>query len=77
MQVQGLAALLDDLMGGLSLIGLSTVIGSLTWGAFVLKAGAAGRPLLGRCLRLLRMGAIALAATQSIKIIAKAGVIGA
>jgi putative copper resistance protein D len=61
----------------LSLIGLSTVIGSLTWGAFVLKAGAAGRPLLRRCLRLLRMGAIALAATQSIKIIAKAGVIAA
>lgn len=75
--MQGLAAFLDDFMGGLILISLSVAIGGVAWGIVVLRAGAEGRELLQRCLALMRAGAFALAAAQTIKILAKAGVVAA
>jgi putative copper resistance protein D len=75
MQIQGLAAFLDDLMGGSILIGLSIVIGAIAWGAVVLRGGTQQRALLQRCLALMRTGALVLAAAQAVKIIAKAGVV--
>ena len=74
--MQGLAAFVDDLSGGLILVSLSVVIGAITWGLVVLRGGE-GRELLQRCLALMRIGALALAAAQAIKIIAKAGVVAA
>src|SRR5215813_11089025 len=77
MQIQGLAAFLDDLMTGLILIGLSVAVGALAWGLVVLRGEAAGGPFLQRCLWLMRAGAAGLAVAQSIKIIAKAAVVAA
>jgi putative copper resistance protein D len=73
MPLQGLATLLDDLMGGLILISLSAVIGSIAWCLFVLHG--IERDLTRRALHLLRAGAVALAITQALKLVAKAGVI--
>jgi putative copper resistance protein D len=77
MQIQGLATFVDDLMGGLILVSLSIVIGAIAWGLVILRGGAEGRELLQRCLMLMRGGALALAATQAVKIVAKAGVVAA
>jgi putative copper resistance protein D len=75
--MQGLAAFLDDFMGGLILVSLSVTVGGVAWGLVVLRAGAEGRELLQRCLALMRKGAFALAAAQTIRILAKAGVVAA
>ncbi len=75
-EIQGLAAFVDDLMGGLILLSLSIVIGAIAW-AFIVLRHDGGSELTQRCLSLMRAGAIALAITQTVKILAKAGVIAA
>ena len=39
MYVQGIANFLDDFMGGLILISLSLLVGSLLWAYFILRIG--------------------------------------
>ena len=79
MNVQGLANFLDDLMGGLQLLSLSILVGSLFWGWFVLRVwhpgAAAPAGAWRRCMRVLRAGALALVVTQTLKILTKAGVL--
>lgn len=41
MYVQGIANFLDDFMGGLILISLALLVGSLVWAAFILRIGRA------------------------------------
>jgi len=79
MYVQGLANFLDDLMGGLELVSLSILVGSLFWGALVLRVwrpdSAAPATAWHGCMRVLRAGALALAVTQALKILTKAAVL--
>ena len=79
MYVQGLANFLDDLMGGLELLSLSILVGSLFWGALVLRVwrpdGAAPASAWRGSTRVLRAGALALAVTQALKILTKAAVL--
>lgn len=75
MYVQGIANFLDDFMGGLILISLALLVGSLVWAAFILRIGrAAARvdaAIAARCADLLRTGAFALAVFQSLKLLTK------
>jgi len=76
MYMQGLANFLDDFLGGLILISYSLVVGSILWSAWILRIWSgserAGPALVARAVELLRFGAIALAATQGIKLVIKA-----
>jgi len=79
MNVQGVANFLDDLMGGLQLISLAVLVGSLLWAFVVLRIGRDAsrveRAVLERCIALLRTGAIALTAFQALKLVTKAAVL--
>ncbi|MFO1204207.1 MAG: CopD family protein [Burkholderiales bacterium] len=75
MYVQGVANFLDDFMGGLLLLSLALLIGSLVWAAFILRVGR-GAPggeaaIVRRCVDVLRYGALALVVFQSLKILTK------
>src|SRR5262245_1107696 len=79
MDVQGIANFLDDLTGGIALLGLSILVGGLLWSAVVLHvrsdAERIGAAVLQRCIMLLCFGAWTLAAAQAVKLLAKATVL--
>lgn len=75
MNVQGLANFLDSILGGLQLIALSILLGSLFWAVFMLRVRSGNDAVTGapqqRCITLLHAGAIALAIFQALKILSK------
>ncbi|MDD2768478.1 MAG: CopD family protein [Methylococcus sp.] len=78
MFIQGLANFIDDFLGGLMLISYALIVGSLIWAAWILRiwdssAGksAAPRPVIAICVRILKGGAITLAAMQGTKLLIK------
>jgi putative copper resistance protein D len=75
MYVQGIANFLDDLMGGLILISLSLLVGSLLWAHFILRIGrdpvVPDRTIVQRCVAVMRTGAFALVVFQAVKILTK------
>jgi len=79
MYMQGLANFIDDFLGGLILISYALVVGSVLWNAVILRVWSPGfaahESVVRRAVGLLRAGAIALAATQGLKLIIKAVVL--
>lgn len=75
MYMQGLANFLDDFLGGLILISYALVVGSLIWAVWILRIWSAvtraSDAVAARSVALLRIGAIALAAMQGIKLVIK------
>ncbi|WP_333688645.1 copper resistance D family protein [Methylococcus capsulatus] len=78
MFIQGLANFIDDFLGGLMLISYALIVGSLIWAAWILRiwdrAGGddgAPEPVVAVCVRLLKGGAITLAAMQGTKLLIK------
>lgn len=77
MFIQGLANFIDDFLGGLMLISYSLIVGSLIWAACILRvwdaspATGAPRQVVALCIRILKAGAITLAAMQGIKLLIK------
>jgi len=74
MYIQGLANFIDDFLGGLILISYALLIGSLLWGAAILRVWStapASRAVTLRAIQVLRFGAISLAAMQVTKLIIK------
>lgn len=80
MYMQGLANFIDDFLGGLMLISYALVVGSVIWCFFILRVTAAGRAadtVLRSSVKLLHVGAIALAASVGAKLLIKAAVLTA
>lgn len=77
--MEGIANFIDDLMGGLMLISFSIAIGALVWGLLLVKSGQKSLPIplpvIKRCIRLLYLGAFALAAVHFIELMVKAWVL--
>ena len=75
MYVQGIANFIDDLLGGIGLVALSTLIGSLVFGLAVLRAasGAQAVPdaVLQVCITWIRRGALAVAGIQIFRLFLK------
>lgn len=75
MYVQGVANFLDDVMGGLILVSLAVIVGSLLWAFCILRMGrkdaAVDATVVRRCVALLRHGAIALCVFQALKLATK------
>lgn len=75
MYMQGLANFLDDFLGGLILISYALVVGSVLWGAWILRIWSAlehaSDAVVSRSVAMLRFGAVSLAAMQGLKLIIK------
>jgi putative copper resistance protein D len=80
MYIQGLANFIDDFLGGLMLISYALVVGSVLWSFFILRvtsATPAGPSVVLRGVKLLHLGAVALAATVGTKLVIKGAVLAA
>ncbi len=81
MFLQGIANFIDDLMGGFQLVGLAMLVGGIVWALSVLRvaASSSGAPTgtLTLAARVLRWGALLLAAAQTLKIVTKGLVLAA
>jgi hypothetical protein len=68
--IQGPANFLSNLVGGLQLLSLSILVGSLFWGWFVLRVSRPGTATPASawrsCMRVLRAGALALAVRTAV-----------
>lgn len=75
MYLQGLANFVDDLLGGVGLIALSALIGSLVFGLVVLRsasrAPAAPAEALRVCVTWIRRGALSVAVIQCLRLFLK------
>jgi putative copper resistance protein D len=71
-----IADFLSDILGGITLVGFSLVVGGIAWSLAILRALTAGSIGRGapnsRAIRLIRFGAIMLAFGQAVEIAAKA-----
>jgi copper resistance protein D len=72
--VQGFASFADSLLGGMMLVALSAVLGTLAWGLVVLEAPRrpAHDPVVRRAIAVLVAGALALAGCQAVVLALKA-----
>ncbi|MBS1213541.1 MAG: CopD family protein, partial [Proteobacteria bacterium] len=78
MYMQGLANFIDDFLGGLMLISYALVVGSILWSFVILRVntpGAAADSVLLRSVKVLHIGAVALAASVGTKLVIKAMVL--
>ncbi|MDD5036935.1 MAG: CopD family protein [Methylococcaceae bacterium] len=78
MYMQGLANFIDDFLGGLMLISYALVVGSVVWSFVILRVNTAERAGDGAILgsvKLLNIGALALAASVATKLVIKAAVL--
>jgi len=74
MYMQGLANFIDDFLGGLMLISYALVVGSILWSFVILKvttAEVAAESVLSRSIKVLHIGAVALAASVGTKLVIK------
>ncbi len=74
MYMQGLANFIDDFLGGLMLISYALVVGSVLWSFVILRVYAEGRASDGTILasvKVLHLGAVALAASVGTKLVIK------
>ena len=74
MYMQGLANFIDDFLGGLMLISYALVVGSILWSFVILKVTtptAAAESVLLRSVKVLHIGAVALAASVGTKLVIK------
>jgi putative copper resistance protein D len=74
MYMQGLANFIDDFLGGLMLISYALVVGSVLWSFVILRVGAANRASDAAILasvKVLHLGAVALAASVGTKLVIK------
>lgn len=74
MYMQGLANFIDDFLGGLMLISYALVVGSVLWSFVILRVNSAGQAadavVLGG-VKVLEIGAVALAASVGAKLVIK------
>jgi putative copper resistance protein D len=81
MYLQGVADFLDDVLSGLALLGYGLVVGNLLWSAAVLDIGRAvpaiAPTVVRRAVWGLRAGAVLLAATTALGLLAKGWVLAA
>jgi putative copper resistance protein D len=78
MYMQGLANFIDDFLGGLMLISYALVVGSILWSFVILRVlspARAGDSIILRSVKVLNIGAIALAASVGSKLVIKAAVL--
>lgn len=78
MYMQGLANFIDDFLGGLMLISYALVVGSVLWAFVILRVTKADRASPGAVLggvRVLHVGAVALAASVATKLLIKGAVL--
>ena len=78
MYMQGLANFIDDFLGGLMIISYALVVGSVLWAFVVLRVIALDRAkdsVILRGVKVLKLGAISLAATVGTKLVVKGAVL--
>ena len=75
MYMQGLANFIDDFLGGLMLISYALVVGSVLWSFVILRVASpapAADSVILRSVKVLNIGATALAASVGLKLVIKA-----